>query len=570
MPQATGPIKAITQRDFSGGMNSVTDPYLISDKQCAQIFNLILDEHGALTTRDGYTVATVGPGGSPVVYITVLNKVDGTSIPLAIEYNVGTTVNSLYRTDTTPWTLIGTMGATGFRIPTSVTMTDNQVFAVGYTTPYHYDGTALTQITAGGGQTVPPGAKHLAFHLGNLWVWNTNPTTTTLDGPSSLRMSDPDDFNSWPNIAQTFISKDDGEVGMGLASFTIAETGISPTQTLIAFKNRSTYQVTGVLGLDLSGIPLFSVQKVKSDMGCIAPRTIQFVSGYGLIRLTHKGFALFDGVNDKLISEEVRPFIFGHTGVSGTNVTPINFDTVDLSYAGQSSNPPLYIAACPVEGTSLTRWFVYDLVRRAWTICTFPFNLTTLGQNVTPTTQPILQGGTDSSGPTPSSIVDLFTGELLDNGNAIPWSFRTRTFFEGSFLRPTYWRRISLDVEFSSLEFIGGSKWGSSIWGSFLWGAAPTPAPTNATVLVTITLQGLSPPISKTLIFPGSPSLSVWGQAVWGAFPWGGVLFNASQQSVGILRTATNALADISGSGHVVIRGLEWQVHQKPLTRLHR
>jgi len=74
-------------------------------------------------------------------------------------------------------------------------------------------------------------------------------------------MSDANAPNSWPNANQTFISKDDGQQGTGLATFTIAETGISPTQTLVCFKNFSTYQVTGVFGATS-----FGVQKVKSDM----------------------------------------------------------------------------------------------------------------------------------------------------------------------------------------------------------------------------------------------------------------------------------------------------------------
>jgi len=527
----TGRPQPLTQRDFSGALNAVTNPHLLGDKQCARISNMMLGEHGSLTTRDGYTVSSIGPGGAPVVHRTVLNKVNMSSVPLAVLLQSDGN-NILYRTDTSPWTSIGGFGVgIGFTIPHSVTMSDAQVFAAGYTTPWQFDGTTLAQITAGSGQTVPPGAKHLAFHLSSLWLWNTSGSTTTLDGPSSIRMSDANNFNSWPNAQQVFISKDDGQVGMGLATFTIAETGISPTQTLIAFKNYSAYEITGVL----SSPTTFSVQKIKSDMGCIAPRTIQFVSGFGLIRLTHKGFALYNGVEDKIISEEIRPFIFG-----SNDIPPLGFTGgfVERSWAAQNHNPLLYIAACPTTDANLSRVFLYDLVRRAWTICSFPFNLRTLTLFTgSLTEQPITQAGTADTGVDPCRIVNIFSGARTDNGVVVPWSLRTRMFSVGSFMHPTYWRRLVID------------------------GAAASTV--NVTAAVTLASY---PPITRTLEFPGTP-VGVWGSSTWGSFAWGSESLTESRRSLDILTTAVSSNATISGSGHFVLRGLEWQVRTKPLTR---
>ena len=531
----SGSLQGLAQRDFSGGINSVTSLYLLGEKQSALIQNMVMDEHGALKTRDGYSVATVGPGGAPVAHRAALTKVNGDNIPLAVLLQ-GDGNNVVYRTDTGPWTLVGGTGVgIGFPIPYSVTMNDHQVFAVGYETPWTYDGSTFTQITAAGGQTVPPGANHIAFHLGSLWVWNTNASTTVLDGPSSLRMSDPNDFNSWPNANQVFISKDDGQVGMGLASFTIAETGISPTQTLIAFKNYSAYEITGVL----SSPTTFSVQKVKSDMGCIAPRTIQFVSGFGLMRLTHKGFALYNGVEDRLVSEEIRPFIFGGPLPSGVQVQGLDFTTVDRSWAVQSQNPPFYIIACPVSGTSLTRVFVYDLVRRSWTILQYPMNLTTLALITSPTTQPRIQGGTADAGPNPCSIVNMFNNDLTDDGAPISWSMRSRAFFAGSFMRPTYWRRLVLDFGFSPPQ----------------------------DVAVTVTTLGHNVALSRTLTYTGIAPAAIWGSSVWGSFLWGNNVLLDGRRSMDILRKGTSSFVDLSGTGHVVLRGLEWQVRSEPLNR---
>lgn len=525
------PLQEINQLDFSGGTNAVAAPTRIGQRQVFRVRNFVLDEHGSLMTRPGYTVVTTGTDTTnPIVLVGVLNPTSGATRPFAVQNN--DTVNTLYRTDTDPWTNIGSTG-TAYEIPQSVTVVDNEVFAMGYEPPWVWDGTSgnatsFRQVTATSGQTPPSGAKHLAFHLGSLWLWNTSATTTTLDGPSSLRASDANDVNSWPTANQTFISRDDGQVGMGLASFTVVETGISPTATLVAFKNYSTYQITGVFGSSN-----FSVQKTKSDMGCVAPRTIQFVSGYGVIRLTHKGFALFNGVDDRLLSEEVRPYFTGLDDIAG-----INWPAVERSYAVQSQNPPLYIAVCPTVSTYLDRFFVYDLVRRAWTICDLPINFQSMMLFSALTTQPEIRAGRNTAG----QIVRIFHyGDNTDNGAAINWSVRTRTFSIGSHLRPAFWRRFVLNLMYSPAQ----------------------------SVTVNTTLTGFSSALSSTVSYTGATTGSTYGTAVYGQGTYGTGLTNTIDdlQSVDILRTSSAVYATLTGSGDVRIRGLAFHGSPKPITR---
>ena len=266
------------------------------------------------------TLDTTSPTTNPVLYNG--NLYASTNFPFSIQTVGG--VNHLFRTDVIPWTDIGAF-QTAYATPQSSTVLGKEFFIAGYETPWTWDGTTFAQIGAGGGETVPPGAKHGAFHLSTMWLWNTNATTTTLDGPSSLRASAVNNIASWPSNFQAFIGKDDGQQGMGLAQYTIAESGISPTTTLIAFKEYSGYQISGTFGGTIA------IQKIKSDLGCIAPRTIQFVTGFGIVRMTHKGFALYNGVDDKLISEEVRPAIYGN----GIDFTSLDFNNISRSWAGK-------------------------------------------------------------------------------------------------------------------------------------------------------------------------------------------------------------------------------------------
>lgn len=205
------------------------------------------------------------------------------------------------------------------------------------------DGTVYWQNTGAIAASTPPrGAAHGIVYAGSLWVGNTNPTTTSdnFDGPSCLKMSDLNNPNSWNPLNVAFLDRDDGTSITGLATFTLAEAGIPPTGSLVAFKDFSTFQINGVFGASN-----FSIQRAQTDMGCMASRTIQFVPGFGIVRLTHLGFAMFDGVRDRLLSEEIRPYLFG----GQPDIVQVDWNYVYFSKAAQTAQPPMYVAACPVQ-----------------------------------------------------------------------------------------------------------------------------------------------------------------------------------------------------------------------------
>ena len=247
-------------------------------------------------------------------------------------------------------------------------------------------------------------------------------------------MSDAGNLTSWNPINAAFIGKDDGSEGMGLASFTIAEFGIAPLGSLIVFKNFATYQIVGVFGA-----PDFDIQALQTDMGCVAPRSIKFISGFGIIRMSHLGFAVLDGVSDRLISEQIRPYIFGSPAVGSAGFPPIT--GVDLNHiylikGDQINNPPMYAAAAPLSGNvSLNRIFMYDLVMRAWTIIDLPSSInpssfiSALYQIRTPGLEPItVVGGFDDG-----SIQQIQSGDalwgLFTAAGVVNWAFTTPEVF---------------------------------------------------------------------------------------------------------------------------------------------
>jgi hypothetical protein len=529
-----GQIQQKPMLDFSKGENTVTSPYLIGPTQAAQLINFILDEHGSLRVRDGTLIQTTSPDAARrIVKIWDLQLVSGTRHRFAILRGTNGQKNTLYDRNTVPWTSKGDFTTTE-DVPDAVNFTDRAIFAAGYETPKYSNGGALTAL---GGAPALPGAKHLVAHLGFLWAWNTAATTTATDGKSSLRASDLNNTDSWPTASQTFIAKDDGQEGRGFGLFTIAETGISPQATAIAFKDFSAYEISGVFGS-----ATFAIQKIKSDMGCVAPRSVQFVSGLGIIRLTHKGFALFDGVNDFLISEEERPRLFGRDDYTG-----IDWSNVGLSYAAQVQNPPLYICACPTASPGLTRFFIYDLIRKAWTVATFPNPVSTFETILNPAAVPIVMGGGFSDG----KIRRYFAGDLDDDGVVIQWTLRTRSLFGQNPLHRAYFRRMMMKLF--------GVQTGRTVQARFVYG----PLGKVIEKFVTKTIRAVTPLIP-------SPGGDGYGDDPYGDSGYGGV-FSATEVvdrdlEFGIGVIANNLFVHVTGSGPGRLRGLDFHLRAKPPT----
>jgi hypothetical protein len=214
------------------------------------------------------------------------------------------------------------------------------------------------------------GAAHGILHQGFVWLWNTGQNIGPVDSPSTLRMCELDasglpDVTIFPQVNAAFVDANDGTQGQGMVSFTSAEAGISPTATLVLFKDYSTYQVTGLLRPGGN----YTNTKAQTEMGCLAPRSIQFAPGFGIIRLTHLGVAVFNGGGDELISEEIRPYLFPEE----PDIVSIDWNRVRFAKASVTISPPMYVLAVPLPNVlGNSRLLCYDLVMKQWTIIDLP------------------------------------------------------------------------------------------------------------------------------------------------------------------------------------------------------
>ena len=277
----------------------------------------------------------------------------------------------------------------------------------------------------------PRGAAHAVAYAGSLWLANTSPAVTSdnIDGPTCIKMSDSNNQNSWNPVNTAFIGRDDGTQLTGLQPFTIAALGISPTGSLCVFKEFTTYQIIGVFGSSS-----FEIQPAQTNLGCIASRSIQFLPGFGVVRFSHLGFAVFDGINDRLISEDIRPYLFGGVD-SEADLTPVDPSYLYLSQSGQTTQPPMYLCAMPLLGSAgqLTRLFVYDLVMKAWTVLDLPWPITALSAVAVGEGYPLVLAGKTDGTVQRLQANDLNWSQGADDQSAVNWAFRSPDVFgEGS------------------------------------------------------------------------------------------------------------------------------------------
>ena len=296
----------------------------------------------------------------------------------------------------------------------------------------------------------PPGAAHAIVYSGTLWVGNTWPTDNAngIDGPSAIRMSDVNAPNSWNPINQAFLDKDDGTQIQGFAAFTITAQGIPPEGSLVAFKDFATYQILGIFGASN-----FAIQRVRTDMGCTAPRSIQFVPGFGIMRLTHLGIACFDGVNDKVMSEEIRPYLFPSNDGDTADITVMDQNYSYGAYGFQTANPPQYCLAIPIgnSGGQLTRILCYDLVTKEWGVVDLPFSLGSAVQVRAEGTIPIAMFGGFLDGVLQrwqAGDIQWYTGAAGTSSRpgqtVVTWGFRTQEMASQVADQRMYYRRVAI------------------------------------------------------------------------------------------------------------------------------
>ena len=214
----------------------------------------------------------------------------------------------------------------------------------------------------------PPGAAFVFQHLDNLYLWGVgiNYGEDGITGPDALWESNPGAPTIFDPSHTTFVGKGDGTTAQGGAVYSLSEAGIAATPQLVLFKDASTYSF-------LNSFPNESLVEVSGGLGCIAPKTIQFIGGYGIMRLSYAGVTLFDGQLEHVTeyTDAIRGYLFGGL----PDVVPVDFSKIQNCVSTQGVNPPMYVFVAPLVGSdgAVTRGFGYDFGLKQWFIEDYPF-----------------------------------------------------------------------------------------------------------------------------------------------------------------------------------------------------
>jgi len=301
------------------------------------------------------------------------------------------------------------------------------------------------------GPSVPPtplGATSLFYHGGFLFAWGTSATYNAdgLNGPDTLWQSDQQNFNSWNPLNMTFVGKGDGTIARGGGVLTLSEAGIAATAQLVLFKDVDTYVFNGFF-------PSWSLNKAPSGVGCVAPGTVRFLAGLGLIRLCYRGVALFDGQDDIVdqYTDPIREYLFGS---DEKGIIQVDWQNINLAMGAQVDNPKMYLLAVPLVGGGgqLTRIFAYDVALSAWaTPIDLPFGISALAyvpeNNITYRTF----FGTFNDG-----TIQNFGNNASSTWNGTPISWAVRTPEIGEPETPSFIRRLNVrgQAVFSSQPYL--------------------------------------------------------------------------------------------------------------------
>lgn len=263
------------------GLQTNSDSHNINDFGFSSCENILFDKDNSIFVRDGYHCTSEGPTSTGAVSnLFQYCKVNGTKYLIRVSSNVldysltgvnFTTLISTMPLDSKTWIL-----------------TYNDYCYIGTYTGdrWYFDGTSLYQSTS------IPRAKHAIIYKDKMICANINKT----NGGSRIEYSMIGDLNNWPSLNAGLVDKDNGDVINALTVY---------KGELWALK---TYGIYCMRGFENDYYSDDGYDKIIDNIGCLFEESIKIKDN--LLTFTSKrGVEQFNGVNIKLISEDIKPSI---------------------------------------------------------------------------------------------------------------------------------------------------------------------------------------------------------------------------------------------------------------------
>ncbi len=274
-------IAEVTTQNFSRGLVTVKPDHLLEEGETPSCSNIDFSRSvGRLTKRRGYSLLYTALGGTnPVCGLGEFVTAAGVAKVVAA---VNNDVYVLSGAGT--WTSIFTGAFAGAAV-NFATYNDLLIIVGSAVTTQKWTGAGAS---ANLGGTPPSNVKFVKTHRNRLWMANSSAGKSRLHYSA---LSNAEDWTTAGDAGFIDVGKDDGEQITGLAS-------VGPF--LVIFKQNSTWVLK-------NGTPTtFTLQKISTSVGCVAPRSIVECEQFALF-LSNSGVYAANQSSVALMSYNIQP-----------------------------------------------------------------------------------------------------------------------------------------------------------------------------------------------------------------------------------------------------------------------
>jgi hypothetical protein len=432
-----------------GGLNNKYAPMHINDDQSPDLMNVVFDELGAITKRNGYTALNAAQiDGNPITSMFGYYQSNGTRTLIA------TSGTSVYKWTSNAWQSIKTgLSANSARF-TFTTYLDKLYMVNGNTLDglMQWDGLTFSKVAT---TPAPPAGKYVVVHKNRMYLAG-DPAN-----PSRLYMSDLGSPTSWPALNFVDVNTNDGDKITGVSEH---------LDGLVVFKERSIHVLRGT---DPSNYVMFDAHQ---GAGTVSHWSIVQASNL-LFYLSRDGVYTFDGHHVKLISDFITGSVLGINGQPVWNQQYLNMA------CGVDYNHKYWLAVPEGLYSTNNRVYVYDYIHNNWTRFDIPISCFSLFNNGTTLTlysgDPIAGvvyqqdiGGDDNG----STINAYLTTKVFDFGAPGHFkSYKGLFFYAQQQLQP-YTINVTCVGDFGRIGKTVPMNLGAgnpTTWGNFTWGNSP-------------------------------------------------------------------------------------------------
>jgi len=279
----------VNYRKLNGGLNTTSGPLGLEDNESPDLQNIDFDKFGSFKQRNGYTALNTSA-------ITADKQIDGLfwfETP-ALRKPISVCDGKVYRMDNLDGTwddITGGVSITAGKHFDFENFISYALMTNDWDLPIKWSGAGDVEA-----MTVPTGLTRAKFVTKfQNYAFYANVVVSGVDRPSRFYFSKLRDIDDWTATDFYEVSMNDGEEITGFKVL---------GDVLVVYKTHSIYIVTFTGNADIP----FVINKTNSNVGCIAPYSIQEVSNAHVF-LAYDGVYLFDGNNSYKLSDRINTTI---------------------------------------------------------------------------------------------------------------------------------------------------------------------------------------------------------------------------------------------------------------------